>query len=281
MKQELKDGAPPGTGFACHPSGWMQLPIFTEWFQHFLAHTKPSVNDPVLLIMDGHMTHIKNLDVINLARDNYVTIVVLPPHCSHRMQPLDVSFMKPLNAYYVRAVEIFLRNNPGRLVTIYKISALFGEAYLHAAVPNTAINGFKKTGICPLNKHVFGEAAFLPAHPTDSPLDADQEEEDLNDHVAPPIMVTEDEPELEVADISENPCAVPVPEKPSLFRPGSSPKEIVPLPKVTITTRKKRPRTQEGPLNMTGSPYKNELETEVQKKKEKEVSLAKKQKINK
>ncbi|XP_042211398.1 MFS-type transporter clz9-like, partial [Homarus americanus] len=120
MKQELKDGAPPGTGFACHPSGWMQLPIFTEWFQHFIAHTKPSVNDPVLLIMDGHMTHIKNLDVINLARDNYVTIVVLPPHCSHRMQPLDVSFMKPLNAYYVRAIETFLRNNPGRLVTIYK-----------------------------------------------------------------------------------------------------------------------------------------------------------------
>ncbi|XP_042204018.1 MFS-type transporter clz9-like [Homarus americanus] len=137
MKQELKDGAPPGTGFACHPSGWMQLPIFTEWFQHFIAHTKPSVNDPVLLIMDGHMTHIKNLDVINLARDNYVTIVVLPPHCSHRMQPLDVSFMKPLNAYYVGAIETFLRNNPGRLVTIYKISALFGEAYLHAAVPNS------------------------------------------------------------------------------------------------------------------------------------------------
>ena len=38
MKQELRDGAPPGTEFACHPSGWMQLSIFTEWFRHFVVH---------------------------------------------------------------------------------------------------------------------------------------------------------------------------------------------------------------------------------------------------
>ncbi|XP_042218820.1 uncharacterized protein LOC121864010 [Homarus americanus] len=144
----------------------------------------------------------------------------------------------------------------------------------------SAERGVLATAVCCMSAggqfHVFGEAAFLPAHPTDFPLNADQEEEDLNDHVAPPITVTENEPELEVADISENSCAVP--EKPSLFRPGSSPKEIVPLPKVAITTRKERPRAQGRPLNMTGSPYKNELETEIQKKKEKEVSLAKKQK---
>ncbi|XP_066970273.1 uncharacterized protein [Macrobrachium rosenbergii] len=289
MKQELKDGAPPATGFACHPSGWMQLSIFTKWFLHFLAHTKPSVDDPALLIMDGHMIHIKNLDVINLARDNYVTIVILPPHCSHRMQPLDVSFMKPLNAYYVRAIETFLRNNPGRQVTIYKLSALFGEAYLQAAVPNTAINGFKKTGICPLNKHVFGEADFLPAHPTDIPLNGEQEEEDPDDPVAPPIMTTENEPELEVADEPEHPSAVPEPVAPNvtrnLFRPASSPQEIIPLSKVATTTQKKRPRSQGRALFMTASPYKKEL-TLAKKCKERETrrkpeSLASKYRSNK
>ena len=45
----------------------------------------------------------KNYDVIRLARDNHVTIVILPPYCSHRMQPLDVSYMESLNAYYVKA----------------------------------------------------------------------------------------------------------------------------------------------------------------------------------
>jgi len=32
MKAELQEGALPGTIFHCHPSGWIQLEIFTEWF---------------------------------------------------------------------------------------------------------------------------------------------------------------------------------------------------------------------------------------------------------
>jgi len=84
MKPELQDGAPPGTIFHCHPSGWMQLEIFTEWFQHFINHAKPTAEDPVLLILDGHMTHTRNLQFIDLARINYTSVVCLPPHCSHK-----------------------------------------------------------------------------------------------------------------------------------------------------------------------------------------------------
>ena len=226
--------------------------------------------DPALLIMDGHMTHTKNLDVINLARENHVTILILPPHCSHRMQPLDVSFMKPLNAYYVKAIETFLRNNPGRVVTIYKLSALFGEAYLQAAVPNTAINGFKKAGIFPVNRQVFDEADFLPAHPTDRPIpfDGEQEEENQDDPVAPLIMPLED-----ISDVEESVAPTVVR---NLFKPGSSPKDIIPLPKVTTILRKKRPRPQGRAFVMTASPYKAELESENQKKKEKDLALAQK-----
>ena len=198
--------------------------------------------------MDGHITHTKNLDVINLARDIYVTILILPPHCSHQMQLLDVSFMKPLNAFYVKAIETFFRNNPGRQVTIYKLSALFGEAYLQAAVPNTIINGFRKTRIFPLNSQVFGEADFLPAHPTDIPFSDEPDEQDLDDPFAPPIMVLENEADLEGAFEPENPSVVPLPVMPkmaqSLFKPGSSPQDIVPLPKVATTVRNKKARPQ-------------------------------------
>lgn len=67
------------------PSPWKELSIFTKWFQHFLSHTKPLTDDLALVIMNEHMTQTQNLDGINLARDYYVT-----------MQPLDVSFLKPL-----------------------------------------------------------------------------------------------------------------------------------------------------------------------------------------
>lgn len=67
MKAELLNGAPPGTIAACHVSGWNQSHIFNNWLQHFISHAKPSEADPVLLILDGHYSHTRNLDTINLA----------------------------------------------------------------------------------------------------------------------------------------------------------------------------------------------------------------------
>lgn len=143
MKVELQDGAPPGTRFACHSSGWMQLEIFTDWFKHFLKFVKPTEDDPTLLILDGHNTHTKNLDFIELARQSHMTVLCLPPHCSHR-QPLDVSFMGPVNKYYIRAVERYLHNNPGKTITVFQFSKLFGEAFTVVAQQSIAINGFRK-----------------------------------------------------------------------------------------------------------------------------------------
>ena len=34
IKSELMDGSPPGSVYHCHPSGWMQIDIFTDWFRH-------------------------------------------------------------------------------------------------------------------------------------------------------------------------------------------------------------------------------------------------------
>ena len=84
FKPELMDGAPPGSIYACHPSGWMQKDIFSTWFHHFLETTRPTAENPILLILDGHSTHTKNIDVIDLARENHVHMLCLPPHCTHR-----------------------------------------------------------------------------------------------------------------------------------------------------------------------------------------------------
>jgi len=42
MKPELMNGTPPGSVHACHLSGWIQSEIFTQWFLHFIKHTKPT-----------------------------------------------------------------------------------------------------------------------------------------------------------------------------------------------------------------------------------------------
>ena len=90
------DGAPAGSNVTCHPSGWIQTDIFTKWFDHFVHFIKPLADDPVLLIVDGHYSHTKNSAVVDKAREHSVAIVSLPPNSEHKMQPLDVGFMKSL-----------------------------------------------------------------------------------------------------------------------------------------------------------------------------------------
>lgn len=277
MKQELTDGAPSGTIFACNKSGWMQLDIFTSWFEHFINHTKPTTQDPVLLILDGHMTHTKNLTVIEKARQNNVTILCLPPHCSHKLQPLDRSFMFPLNTFYVSSIEKFLRNNPGRTVTQFQISKLFGEAYLRAATPTTAINGFRKCGIYPYNPDVFTDVDFAASEVTDQPFMQNSQQQEVLDGS------TEISTEIESQPSSSSTLTLsnrPITPQPTSCSSGTrvflvSPEDIHPVPKSTHARAQKRKRGTATIL--TDSPYKNELLQEINKKEDAEKQKLKRQ----
>ena len=172
MKPELMDQAPPGAIAEAHKSGWMQSGIFVKWFKHFCQCCNPTADKPVLLILDGHKTHTQNLEFINMARERSVVVLCLPPHCSHRLQPLDVAFMKPLMTYYAQEVQNWLRAHPGRVVTTYQIAELFRGAYLSAATLRTATKGFEKAGIWPVNRNIFQKEDFAAAAPTDIPDEA-------------------------------------------------------------------------------------------------------------
>ena len=189
MKPELMDECPPDSISECHNSGWMQTNIFTIWFQHFVKVSGATTDNKVLLILDGHATHTHNLDVINMARENGVYLLSLPPHCSHKLQPLDVAFMKPLSTYYTHAVETWLRQHPGRRVTVFQLASLSGKAYLKSATAQNAASGFRKTGIYPLDRHIFQDHEFAPAdlaNPAHQELNAPaRPEADVQRHNAP------------------------------------------------------------------------------------------------
>ncbi|KAG5870310.1 hypothetical protein JTB14_030567 [Gonioctena quinquepunctata] len=298
MIAELQDGAPPGTMIACHPSGWMQTNIFLQWSDHFLAHAKPSAGDPVLLILDGNSTHSKNLAFIEKARENHTTVVCSPPHCSHKMQPLDVSFMGPFNTFYVRAIEKYLKNNPGRVVTQLQVSRLLGEAFLKAATPTVAMNGFRKCGIVPLNQDVFTEADYVGAECTDVPLQQPRPNQEVREarQTEDPILEAaeedveeeglrledpQDQTEAGQEYLQPRPSSKPQPDAPSSSQPGTSSssqtgfsfavrtEDIIPLPKTKVVEKETK-RKKETAAVLTSSPYKLELEQAKMEKENKE-----------
>lgn len=156
----LMKGAPPGAIHACHPSGWIQTELFTKWFQHFINHVKPSATSPVLLILDGHVSHTRNIDLIVLARANNVQLLSLPPHSSHKIQPLDRTFMGPFKKYFAEEIRQWMRNKV-QAATHYDIAEIFGRAYIKSQRADLAINGFRTTGIYPIDRTVFQDHDFI------------------------------------------------------------------------------------------------------------------------
>lgn len=147
MMAELSTGAPPGCLVEISDNGCINSDLFVKWLQHFITAVKPTKENKVLLVLDGHTTHSKNLAAVEICRDNGVIMLQLPGHTTHRLQPLDVAVFKPLETYYNQAVEKWMRTHPGLAVTQFQVAENLGEAYGKAATIEHSINGFRKCGI--------------------------------------------------------------------------------------------------------------------------------------
>lgn len=95
-----------------------------------------------------------------------------PPHCSHKLQPLDVSVFGPFKRYCAAAQDAWLRNNPGKVLTIYDIPQIVTEALPLAMTTTNIRKGFEKTGICPFNANIFTDEDYSPSLVTDRPAPA-------------------------------------------------------------------------------------------------------------
>lgn len=284
-KQEFELGLPPGGWSEVHSSGWMTTELFLVWFTKFLEFSKATKESPVLLIVDGHSTHTKNLQLLDMARNNGVVLLCLPPHTSHKLQPLDVTFFKPLSLYYGEEVRKWLRSHPGKVVTLFQISSIFGAAFLHAATMPTAINGFQKTGIWPSDLNVFSDADYLPSATTDIQLENSESPSanstDGQSHNSTTDSPVSTEPPAKKTKTNQDSTIEPqpgcswVPDSPnvlcsqqnSAFR--ISPKNLIPIPLIRQNT-KRTSRRKGKTVVLTGSPYKNELQDAVARKERKE-----------
>jgi hypothetical protein len=95
-----------------------------------------------------------------------------------KMQSLDKAFMGPLKTFYCQVIEKWLCSHPGRVVTVYQIGKLFGNAYKLAATGEIAANGFRATGLFPCDKNIF--------RPYDFPLSSEDKDAAPVNH---PVLV--------------------------------------------------------------------------------------------
>ena len=267
----IRDGPPESIG-AGNSSGWMTATEFLIYMDHFIKHVKPTPSEPVLLLLDNHSSH-TNINVVEKAKANGVIMLSFPPHCTHRLQPLDVGVYGPFKSYCAIAQDTWMRNNPGKTMSIYEIPGIVKYAWPLASITNNIINAFKKTGICPYNKNIFTNEEFAPSYVTDRHLVENQEPAVLMHH----NVEKENEPQpgpSNVHNVGQSIVTDIVEDPVSEF----SPEIVHPVPKATPRQKKSTRRRVRKSAVLTDTPEKNALAEEQSNNKRKKEKISSKTK---
>ena len=109
-----------------------------DLIQVFDRHTRRLIgNQRRLLIVDGHLSHI-NMAFLNKYNKLWILVLILPPHSTHRLQPLDVGLFGKLSTAYSFLVDRWMAKSL-RLVSMSKriFWALFLPAWLESFTPES------------------------------------------------------------------------------------------------------------------------------------------------
>ena len=151
-----------------HESGWMTGTNFFKSLQHFHSFVKCSKEKPVLLIMDNHISHL-DLQAVTFSKDNGIILLTLPPHCSHALQPLDVTVYGPFKKRLGASQNDWMFVNPGVRISMKEIAELSKSPYENSFTTKKIIKGFKKTGIYPFNRFAIPDIRYAPSSVTERP----------------------------------------------------------------------------------------------------------------
>lgn len=160
-KPQYGKGAPPGTSIKMRKeSAYMSSELFMSWItDHFIPRKPPGKN---LLILDGHASHMSNVQMLELALENDIIILCLPSHTTHYLQPLDRVVFKPFKTYFKDACGKLVANRHGTgKITRDDFGELLNSAWSRSATVQLATSAFRATGIYPLNIDAIPEHAYL------------------------------------------------------------------------------------------------------------------------
>lgn len=150
---------------ACSPNGWTDSDAALWWLREvFDVETKPTSKEiKRLLILDGHISHV-SLEFILQAEKLNIILLLLPPHTTHRLQPLDVGAFGPLSTAWSRAVRTLQDN--GRTINKVTFLATYLQARSQALTPRVITSAFGRCGIHPYDPSKITEEEMAPAEKT-------------------------------------------------------------------------------------------------------------------
>lgn len=152
-------GGPPDALYAVSPSGYMQDFVFEKWILHFVECVK-DVEKPVLLIMDGHGSHL-TFESARACQKNQIILLCLPPNTSHALQPLDVGVFGQVKHAWKEVLKKWSRES--RLQSVSKpVFPTLLKQICSQLKAEWAISAFKGSGLYPVAKEAVAHRVIKP-----------------------------------------------------------------------------------------------------------------------
>jgi len=156
--------------FGVSQNGWSNNAFGLQWLEKvFQKHTGHQRRR--LLIVDGHSSHV-NMAFLNWATSHQIFVLVLPPHSTHRLQPLDVGLFQPLATAYTKQLNKLTFEGQG-YVSMKKrhFFTLFRQAWADSFTEENIQSAFEKAGIWPIKPEIVISQIQLPRLETPPPPD--------------------------------------------------------------------------------------------------------------
>jgi DDE superfamily endonuclease len=88
---------------------------------------------------------------LSLADSLRILILILPPHTTHRLQPLDVGLFSPLAKAYTKRLDAYTHGGLGWVSMTKRLFwPIFRDAWMDSFTPKNIKRAFEVTGIWPL-----------------------------------------------------------------------------------------------------------------------------------
>jgi len=128
-----------------------------------ICRIHPKDNRSHLRLLDGHSTHIYNLEFLELMKANDVHPFVFPAHTTHWLQPADKALFRSLKAHWTNQGIVAVNRSGGKSLGKHGFFSIFTPAWTAACVAETAQDGFRGCGVFPVNRNDVPASAYVPS----------------------------------------------------------------------------------------------------------------------
>jgi hypothetical protein len=152
--------------FSATASGWTNDELGLKWLENFEVWSRAKLDNPSrdwrLLIVDGHGSHV-TLKFFEKCFQKRIVLAVLPPHATHRLQPLDVGMFRPFAMKYSLCLDQWINDRMGTITfSKREFFTVFWPAFLQSFTEKNINSAWAKAGIFPRNAESIVQVVDQP-----------------------------------------------------------------------------------------------------------------------